>query len=219
MVNETEKHVARSFDEKIDAPISAEIRLLAAIAYGEASVDDNYEEVLGIAYAVANRGRAWGKTVHDMLEADPNYTYAANGHCVRFNLLKEASIKKINESMPLRQAVNAAKNAHNKKGNDPSNDAYWWDGVDLKLKKSVNPRIKRGFKYGALEHNIYQMDQIIVVAIQYYQVIDKKTHEIVDGAERGRFDSVYVSKAACGQTIFWRYNPDFVKATGAKEYR
>lgn len=219
MPDQIERKIARRLDDKIESPISTETRLLAAIAYGEASVDDNSDEVLGIAYAVSNRARAWGKTVPEVLKADPNYTYAANGHNVRFNLLQEASLKKINDSVPLRQAVNAAINALNQTGSDPSNGAYWWDGVDLKLKKDVNPRIAKGFKYGAQEHNIYQMEQITKTIIQYWRVIDKKTKKIVNGAERGRFDSVYISKAACGQTIFWRYNPDFVSATGAKEYR
>lgn len=219
MPSKMETQVERRFDEKIETPISEEIRLLAAIAYGEASVDDNYQEVLGIAYAVSNRARAWGKTIPNLLKADPNYTYAANGKCVRFNLLQEASIKKINESVALRQAINAARNALGQVGNDPSNEAYWWDGVDLKLKKKGNPRIQGGFKYGAQDHNIYQMEPIIIVVIRYWQVVDKKTNLTVDGAERGRFDTVYISKAAHGQTIFWRYNPDFVKTTGAKEYR
>jgi hypothetical protein len=63
------------------------------------------------------------------------------------------------------------------------------------------------------------MEPIIRIVIKYWQVIDKKTGNPVDGAERGRFDTVYVSTSARGQTIFWRYNQSYVKATGAKEYK
>jgi hypothetical protein len=210
----------RSLSEEISGEIDPEVRLLAAVSYGEASIDDDSEEVLGIAYAVANRARAWGgKKISDLLKADRNYTYAANGTNARFNLLMATSPKAINKSLPMRAAINSAINALNSKGHDPSNGAYWWDGIDLKLKKQVNPRIAYGFKYGAQEHNIFEMQPIIKIVIIHWRVINKRTGETVDGAERGRYDSIYVSTAARGKTIFWRYNPAYVKATGAKEYK
>lgn len=59
--------------------IDSQTRTLAAIAYGEASVEDDSEEIGGIAFAVANRCRAWdGKTLDQLLDADPNYTYAVS---------------------------------------------------------------------------------------------------------------------------------------------
>jgi hypothetical protein len=205
---------------EIDGEIDSEVRLLAAVSYGEASTDDDSEEVLGIAYAVANRARAWGgKKISELLKADRNYTYAANGTCTRFNLLMAASPKVINKSLPMRVAVNCAISALNGKGHDPSNSAYWWDGVDLKLKKQVNPRIAYGFKYGAQEHNIFQMQPISKTVIVHWRVVNKKTGETVDGTERGRYETIYVSTAARGKTIFWRYHPDYLKATGAKEYK
>lgn len=210
----------RSLDAEVDEEIDPEVRLLAAVAYGEASTDDNSEEVLGIAYAVANRARAWGgKKISVLLKSDHNYTYAANGSNSRFNLLMTATSKVINKSLPMRTAVNSAINALNRKGLDPSNGAYWWDGIDLKLKKQVNPRIAYGFKYGAQEHNIFEMQPITKTVIIHWRVINKKTGETVDGTERGRYDTIYISTAARGKTIFWRYNPDYVKATGAKEYK
>lgn len=219
MSNETKEKTERKLDATIEGAIDPEIRLLAAIAYGEASTKDDPEEVLGIAYAVSNRARAWGKTIVGLLAADPNYTYAANGTNMRFNLLKSSPQVKINSLLPMRTAVNAAMNALDETGHDPSNGAYWWDGVDLKEKRQVNPRISRGFKYGAQEHNIYEMEPIKKLVIQYWQVVNKKTGLTVDSSERGRFDAVYISTAARGDTIFWRYNHDFVKATGAKEYK
>jgi hypothetical protein len=210
----------RSLSEELEGEIDSEVRLLAAIAYGEASTDDDSEEVLGIAYAVTNRARAWGgKKISDLLKADRNYTYAANGTNTRFNLLMSSSPKAINKKLPMLAAVNSAINALNRKGHDPSNGAYWWDGTDLKLKKQVNPRIVYGFKYGAQEHNIFEMQPIIKTVIIHWRVVNKKTGETVDGTERGRYDTIYVSTGACGKTIFWRYNPDYVKATGAKEYK
>lgn len=82
-----------------------------------------------------------------------------------------------------------------------------------------NPRIGGGFKYGTQEHDIYGMQSIVKTVVQYWKVINKKTGATVTSSERGRFDSVYISTAVCGESIFWRYNPNFVKATGAKEYK
>ena len=199
---------------EISGEIDSETRLLAAIAYGEGSTDDVQEEIAGIAHAVVNRAKAWGdKKVSEVVAADPNYTYAANGKCVRFNLLKAASVAQINKSMGMRLAINAAKEALAGQGTDPSNGAYWWDGLDLKDKKPFNPRIQYGFKYGDPAHNIFDMTEITKTMIIYWQVKNKKTGKIENSKERGRFDCVYRSTAAYGKTIFWRYTPDYVKAT------
>lgn len=215
------RHDARKKrDDEITDGIDSEVRLLAAIAYGEASIDDNPDEVLGIAYAVANRSRAWGgKKVPEMIQADPGYTYAADGTNVRFNLLMKAPANSINKSSPMRIAVKSAIAALKQEGYDPSNGAFWWDGVDLKDMRKSNMRITRGFKYGANEHNIFDMQPITKTVVRYWQVKNKKTGEIVNTAERGRYEAAYVSTAARGKTIFWLYAPDYVKATGAKEYK
>lgn len=119
----------------------------------------------------------------------------------------------------MRTAVNAAINAQNEKGGDPSNGAYWWDGIDLKLLKPTNPRIGQGFKYGAQDHNIFDIPPKIKIVILRWTVRNKKTGATIETSERGRYDTVYISTSARGKTIFWRYNPDYVKTTGTKEYR
>ena len=56
--------------------IDAQTRKLAAIAYGESSGANDPNDMAGIAWAVANIARAWGgKTIYEMISADPNYTY------------------------------------------------------------------------------------------------------------------------------------------------
>jgi hypothetical protein len=197
----------------------AETRLTAAIAYGEASVDEVVDEIAGIAHAVANRAKAWRKTVPEMIAADPGYSYATNGKNVRFNLLMKSTLDSINRSRAMRLAVNSAAEALAGKGMDPSGGAFWWDGIDLKDYRQENSRIKLGFKYGAESHNIFSMSPIKKTVIKYWQIKNKVTDALVDSTERGRFDYVYVSTAAHGKTIFWRYTQDYVGASGAKEYK
>jgi hypothetical protein len=63
------------------------------------------------------------------------------------------------------------------------------------------------------------MEPINKVVVVRWVVINKNTGKRVDGTERGRYDATYISTAARGKTIFWRYDPGYVKATGAKEYK
>ena len=52
-----------------------------------------------------------------------------------------------------------------------------------------------------------------------WKIKNKKTGQIVDGAERGRYDAVWVSTAAHGSTIFWSHPKEYITATGGKEYK
>jgi hypothetical protein len=200
--------------------ISRETRLLAAIAYGEASLKNDPDEIGGIAFAVANRCRAWGgKTVAEIRAADPNYAYAWNGSNARFNILMNSSDAQIEADTGMKLAVDWAKKALANQGPDPSNGALWWDGLDFKTKYATRPKVFDGFKWGHPEDNIFDLPERRREAIIRWKIRDKRTGQIVDSGERGRYDSVWVSTAAHGDTVFWVHNPDYLKATGGKAYR
>ncbi|ATE58631.1 hypothetical protein [Thauera sinica] len=205
--------------------IDSDTRLLASIAYGEASTDNDSQEIGGIAFAVANRCRAWnGKTVSELKAADPNYAYAWNGKNARFNELFEASESDIKKDAGMSLAVNWAEKAIKNEGGDPSHGALFWDGLDFKVDKNrsdnVNhPKRRDGFKYGDSSHNIFDVPEKRSEIIVRWIIKNKKTGRNVDGAERGRYDAVWVSTSAHGKTIFWKHPEDYLKATGGKEYR
>lgn len=205
--------------------IDDDTRLLAAIAYGEASGANDSNEIAGIAFAVANRCRAWGrKTVSELKVTDPNYAYAWNGTNQRFNRFMKASDSDIKKDAGMSSALDWAKVALAGSGNDPSNGALFWDGLDFKTDKNGNdninhPKRKNGFKYGDSSHNIFGVPEKKRAVIIRWKIKNKKTGEIVSGAERGRYDAPWVSTAAHGKTIFWKYSEDYLKATGGKEYR
>ncbi|MGF6959355.1 hypothetical protein [Paraburkholderia youngii] len=200
--------------------ISQEVRLLAAIAYGEASTANDPHEIGGIAFAVANRCRAWGgKTVSELRAADPNYSYAWDGSNARFNKLMRATDSEIEPNPGMKLAVDWAQKALANDGPDPSNGAFWWDGLDFKTRYASRPKVLDGFKWGSPSDNIFGVPEKRREVIKYWRVRNKKTGQIVDGGERGRYDSVWVSTAAHGGTVFWRHNPDYLNANGAKAYR
>ena len=200
--------------------ISEDLRLLAAIAYGEASVANDSNEIGGIAFAVANRCRAWsGMSVSQLRAADPNYAYAWNGDNQRFNKLMSTQGDQLDADAGMRLAVEWARKALANEGPDPSNGAFWWDGRDFMTRYAAHPKVKNTFKWGTPSHNIFDVQENPGLFIKRWRVVNKRTGKTVDGAERGRYDSVWVSTAAHGSTIFWKYNPDYLRATGAKAHR
>lgn len=200
--------------------ITPQVRKLAAIGYGEASTDNNPQEVRAICFTVTNRMRAWGLAdVASLLkETGDSYIVAARGKNERYNQLMAASEAAINADPNMRSAVESARDALAQRGNDPSNGAYWWDGIDIK--DSTNPRHSSGFHYGSPSHNIFGVAQVSKPQkITYWKQLNKKTNTMVKTRERGRYNHIYRSTAAIGKTIFWTTNPEYIKATGAKEYR
>jgi hypothetical protein len=200
--------------------MDSEVRLLAAVAYGEASTRNDSDEIGGIAFAVVNRCRAWnGKTVAELRAADPNYSYAWDGSNERFNRLMRSSEADINIDTGMKLAVEWARKALHSQGRDPSNGAFWWDGLDFKTNYRNHPKVRDTFKWGKPSDNIFGVNDDPREVIVRWRVKDKKSGKVVDGRERGRYDSVWISTSAHGSTIFWTYNPDYVKATGGKPYR
>lgn len=201
--------------------LDAQTRKLAAIAYGEASGANDANEIGGIAWAVANRCRAWGgKTVDQLLTADPNYTYAVKDGNQRYKKLIMASEKDIAaDKNGMALAVDVAKKALANTGADPSNGAYWWDGVDFKTNYANHPKVKDGFRFTDPAHNIFDVKEKHILTTIHWKVRDKKTGKEVNSKIRGTFSYVWESTAAHGKTIFWTHNVDYLKATGGKAYR
>ncbi|WP_339522847.1 hypothetical protein [Pseudomonas sp. EL_65y_Pfl2_R96] len=200
--------------------LTAQVRKLAAIGYGEASTDNNPQEVRAICFTVTNRMRAWELADVDSLlkEAGAGYVVATKGNNVRYNQLMAASEAAINADPNMRSAVESARDALAQRGNDPSNGAYWWDGIDIK--DSTNPRHSSGFHYGSPSHNIFGVAQVSKPEkITYWTQFNKKTNTMVNTRERGRYTYKYQSTAAIGKTIFWTTNPEYIKASGAKGHR
>jgi hypothetical protein len=197
-----------------------DLRLLAAIAYGEASTANDTSEIGGIAFAVANRCRAWGgKTVSELRAIEPNYAYAWDGSNQRFNKLMSAHDEHLETEHGMKLAVHWARKALANEGADPSNGAFWWDGRDFKTNYASHRKVLDGFKWGDSSHNIFGLPENRFWVIKRWRIVNRKTGKIVDGAERGRYDATWISTAAHASTIFWILNPDYLQATGAKAYR
>lgn len=203
---------------------SSEERLLAAVAYGEGSTKNVFEEMAGIAAVLIRQAQARDETVGQFLRSEEAKTYAfalANGthRFVRLQAASEYDISKDVDGML--KAVKAARHALAGK-KDYSEGAYFWDGEDLKSNYANHYKVKKGVRFAKKEHDIYSVgDNKIKEVIKYWVIKDKAGHTI-QGSERGRYDCTYESTAGIGGkggTVFWRYTPEFLQATGNKEFK
>ncbi len=201
--------------------IDPNIKKLAAIAYGEASTLDDENEIAGIAFAVANRSRAWGgKTVDEMIAADEHYTYAIDGKNQRYERFMRANtLKDIEADKGMKIAWLAALRAWANEGPDLSHGAFWWDGLDFKTNYAKHRKVKDGFRFGSESHNIFGVPERNSCVTVYWKVRNKHTGKEVDSKIRGQYDCIWVSTAAYGQTIFWTHDKQYLVTSGGKAYR
>lgn len=200
------------------SPVTEEKRL-AAIAYGEASPANNPDEMGGIAWAVANRARAWGnKSIEQMVRKDPNYTFADDGKNERYNKLINASAKELAADEGMSQAMTIAGNALANNGTDPSNGAYWWDGKDFMYNYRRHRKVNDGFRFSDPSHNIFELEEKRVLRIKYKNIRNKKTKKETK-EEVARYTYKWESTAAHGETIFWKLSDEYLNFSKAKAYR
>ena len=205
---------------ELPAKLDKEIRMLAALCYGEGSTNNVFEEMAALANVYVRQAKARKKkSVSDLVLSEPTYSYVVGDGNKRYKKFKEASDEQVKNDAGMSTAVRAALNAVDPAGRDYSNGAYFWDGADIKTNYAGHPKVKKGIKFSDPTHNIYGIKETTKLVIEYWKVKDKTTGREVNGKERGRYDHVYISTAAYGGTIFWKLNPDYVRATGGVEYK
>lgn len=204
------------------APLDAEVRLLAAITYGEASAKDDVDEMFALASVLIRQKDARGhKSVTSFAAREKTFAYAAIDGNVRFKKLMKASELEILQQPGLKAAVAAAVNAMNG-GEDKSNGAYFWDGADIKTNYARHFKVRRGIKFADPSHNIYGIKEStkVVIISKTTKTRSRTTGKISTATEEvGRYDHQYDSTAAYGGTIFWKLNPEFLKVTRGWEYK
>jgi hypothetical protein len=202
--------------ELLKAQESADVVLLAAVAYGEASAGDVDEEMAAIASVVARQRTARGTTLQHLLGPGGTFAYAASDGNPRTALFRRAKPADRIKNAGMVSAIKAACNALSG-GHDFSSGAYFWDGADIKSNYANHPKVKRGIRFTRPEHNIYKIRETSVDITTHWQTKDK-SGKTIDGKVRGHYTHVYESTAALGGTVFWKYSADFLRATGNKEY-
>ncbi|WP_454726657.1 MULTISPECIES: hypothetical protein [Cupriavidus] len=201
--------------EKLDS----ETRLLAAIAYGESSTSDVYEEMAALASVMVRQCRARGyKTISEFVENEKAFSFVVVDDNQRYRRLMRAKEADMAYEPAMSDAVKAARNAMDG-GNDYSNGAFFWDGADIKTNYRRHFKVRNGIRFSDPSHNIYGIQESSRVIIKC-KITKKKVKGKVEvkKEEMWRYDHVYDSTAAYGGTIFWKQSPEYLKRTGSKEY-
>lgn len=205
------------------------IRRLAAVAYGEASTEDIFEEMAAIANVIVRqvkerpkieynpptgkmkRGKTFYKDVNEFIDNERDFAYAAYDDDNRYHILMGAGIDKIMRDKTMWEAVLAARNALCGT-KDYSNGAYFWDGVDLKT-NTKNPRYTSGFYFTDPNHDKFKLGNRRTPGAPIPKYSNKDPKKLM-----GTYSYIYESTAAIGGTIFWKFTEVFIQATGNKRY-
>lgn len=202
-------------EDKLDATaLDDNTRQLAATAYGEASTKIVFEEIAAIANVLVRQQKARSyPSVAAFIKADKTFAFAAHDGNKRYAILVAASESEIAKDDGMAAAVKAAKNALSKTGVDYSKGAHFWDGADIKSNYDKHPKVRGGIHITDPAHNIYNLENKDVPGEEWWRDAKGNNTNL-----RGKWSYKYESTAAYGGTIFWKYNANFIKATGNKEY-
>jgi len=201
--------------EKLDS----ETRLLAAIAYGESSTKNVYEEMAALASVMMRQCKARGyKTILDFVANEKTFSFVVIDENKRYKKLMRAKEMDLAYDVSMSDAVKAARNAMSG-GYDYSNGAFFWDGEDIKTNYKRHFKVRNGIRFSDPAHNIYDIKESARVVIKWKITKKKiKGKTEVKKEELWRYDHVYESTAAYGGTIFWKQSSEYLRLTGSKEY-
>jgi hypothetical protein len=135
------------------------------------------------------------------------------------SMMKTTSVAEVNKEFGMAIALQAALKAWANKGVDPSNGAFWWDGLDFKTRYSKHPKVKDGFRFGHPRHNIFAVPAKSVAVSVFCKVRNVKTGAEISSKLRGKYSCVWLSTAAHGKSIFWIHDPEYLATSGGKKYR
>jgi hypothetical protein len=201
--------------------LDKQTRTLAAMAYGESSTKDDPDEMSALASVLVRQRNARGyDDINSFVMSDKTFSFVVADGNHRYKKLMKASDSAIAKDPAMSAAVAAARNALSG-GPDLSNGAYFWDGADIKSNYRNHFKVRQGIRFAEDSHNIYSIGESKALVIKTKTTVEKKQGKIISKKveEVGRYDHVYVSTAAYGGTIFWKFNPDYIRVNRAKEYK
>ena len=174
------------------------MKLLAAIVYGEASVNSPYEEKAAIASAIIRYRNANNfKSVNQLIAKRKFYSSAVLNNVVRYQLVMCSDAESEYPDL-----YKASMNALDPNGIDYANGGCFWDGVDLKTKGRDQPHYQLGYIFTDPAHDIFSIGD------------SEPAHRF---GEFGNYDYTYESTAGYGKTVFWKLTKGFLNAKRGKQ--
>ena len=155
--------------------ISKEARILAAMAYGEASPKDVPEEIGAIAYVLVRQRDARGYSdMSTFVTSDKTFSFVVKDGNARYKKFMNAMEAEIAKDPGMTAALNAARQALANEGTDFSNGGYFWDGADIKSNYNNHFKVKHGIQFSDPAHNIYEIKDSTKLVIITKTIVKKK---------------------------------------------
>jgi hypothetical protein len=200
--------------------LDKQVRQLAAMAYGEASVGNDENEIFSLASVLVRQRDARGyDDISTFAKSEKSFSFVTSDGNHRYKKLMNAKESEIEKDEGMKTAIAAARNALSG-GQDRSNGAYFWDGADIKSNYQNHFKVKQGIKFTEPSHNIYDIKESTKLIIIHKTIKKANGKKIsIEKQEIGRYDHVYDSTAAHGGTIFWKFNPNYTELTRSKEFK
>lgn len=174
----------------------SEIKLIAAIVYGEASPNSPYEERAAIANALVRKSKSYKYTSVNEFVAKRG-TQLSSLHPINVRVREVLCSDLENDFHELYQI---ALNALDENGVDYANGGCFWDGIDLLTKGENHLHFKWGYKFTNPEHDVFNAGDT--------PPINEKHPD---------YDFALESTAGYGHTVFWKYTQEFMAATGTEQ--
>ncbi|CZI06884.1 TPA: hypothetical protein ACSJUJ_002389 [Legionella pneumophila] len=177
----------------------SEVKLLAAIVYGEASATNStYEEKAAIANAVVRYKNSNGyPTVNQLILDNPAYSAAASNKVVRYRQVMCSDV-----AIEYPDLYNAAMNALDPEGVDYANGGCFWDGNDLVTKGAKHRHYRKGYKFTDPTHDVLSVGDSAPANLT---------------GKFGTYNYTFESTAGYGQTVFWKLTQEFLTAQRGKQ--
>ncbi|WP_237759184.1 hypothetical protein [Legionella erythra] len=173
------------------------MKLIAAIVYGEASVNSTYEEKAAIANALVRKSKAYGySTVNNFIASRKKQISSTNPPNLR---VREVLCSNLEMDFPVLNEI--ALNALDPNGVDYSNGGCFWDGNDLKTAGTKHLHYPWGYKFTNPSHDVLNIGDTPPMNLE---------------GDLGNYDYTLESTAGYGHTVFWKYTQEFMTATRTK---
>lgn len=184
-----------------DSPATvSELKLLAALVYGEASIGSTYEEKAAIANAVVRFRNSYKyNSVNTLIAKKPYYSAAVHDNVTRYRQVMCSNVE-----IEYPDLYNAALNALDSEGVDYADGGCFWDGYDLKKWGKKHPHYPYGYKFTDPSHDVMNIGNSDPAGIKGKNAVYNYTYE---------------STIGYGHTVIWKYTQEFMSAEGVRQCR
>ncbi len=152
--------------------------MLAAMTYGEASTQNNADEMYSLASVLKRQRDARGySSMKAFIQGEPSFSFVVSDGNKRYQHFQRSTDRQILSDPAMKTATEAAENAL-ANGPDRSHGAWFWDGADIKSNYLKHFKVENGIRFAHPSHNIYSIKESSKLVIKYKTIKKRIKGEI-----------------------------------------